>query len=278
MLAISDLHLASPVNRDALAALPDFPDDWLIVAGDIAEQPSRVAAAFTALTRRFAKVIWTPGNHDLWTVPGMAWRGPRKYEALVDLAREHGVVTPEDPFPVWPGPGGEVVIAPLFLLYDYTFRPPHLPLARVVEWAREERAMCGDEFMLAPTPYASRIAWCHARCATAADRLAGLEGAPTIIVNHYPLRHDLVRIPRAPRFSPWCGTVLTEDWHRRFNVKVAVSGHIHLRRTDWRDGTRFEEVSLGYPRQWRQERGLQAYLRQIWPTPEPPPAAGFGPR
>jgi hypothetical protein len=60
---------------------------------------------------------------------------------------------------------------------------------------------------------------------------------------------------------------LTEDWHQRFNVRVAVSGHLHVRRTDWRDGTRFEEVSLGYPQQWDAGRGMAAYLRYISPAP-----------
>jgi len=46
---------------------------------------------------------------------------------------------------------------------------------------------------------------------------------------------------------------------------VAVSGHLHVRRTDWRDGTRFEEVSLGYARQWHAARGLAAYLRDVTP-------------
>ena len=27
----------------------------------------------------------------------------------------------------------------------------------------------------------------------------------------------------------------------------------------------FEEVSLGYPRQWDADRGMTLYLRQIWP-------------
>ena len=29
------------------------------------------------------------------------------------------------------------------------------------------------------------------------------------------------------------------------------------------DGVRFEEVSLGYPRQWSAARGITSYLRQI---------------
>jgi hypothetical protein len=53
-----------------------------------------------------------------------------------------------------------------------------------------------------------------------------------------------------PRFSIWCGTRRTEDWHLRFNAAVVASGHLHIRSTSYRDGVRFEEVSLGYPRQW----------------------------
>ena len=86
-----------------------------------------------------------------------------------------------------------------------------------------------------------------------------------MLINHWPLRNDLINIPRIPRFTPWCGTVETEDWHQQFNAKVVVSGHLHTRRTDWRNGTRFEEVSLGYPRQWDTDRGMTLYLRQIWP-------------
>ena len=38
------------------------------------------------------------------------------------LCREIGVITPEDPYPLWTGDGGPLIV-PLFLLYDYTFRP-----------------------------------------------------------------------------------------------------------------------------------------------------------
>ena len=29
------------------------------------------------------------------------------------------------------------------------------------------------------------------------------------------------------------------------------------------DGVKFEEVSLGYPKQWNQSRGIEHYLRRI---------------
>lgn len=272
LLAISDLHLANAINRRALAELPHFGGDWLIVAGDVAERLDHVRDAFALMAQRFAQVVWVPGNHDLWTVRRQdshdagALAGEAKYRALVALARSFGIVTPEDPYPVWIGPGGPCIVAPLFLLYDYSFRPAEIPRERVVGWSREGSAVCSDEILLDPKPHPSREAWCALRCEETFARLDALDPSlPTILVNHYPLRRELVRIPRIPRFSPWCGTTRTEDWHRRFNARVVIYGHLHVRRTDIRDGTRFEEVSLGYPRQWDQSRGIAPYLREILP-------------
>ncbi len=273
LFAISDLHLASADNRDALAALPEFPDDWVILAGDVAERFEHLRLAFAAFTQRFRKVIWVHGNHELWCVPEegneLPMRGEARYRALVDLARSFGVVTPEDPYPLWTGPGGECVIAPLFLLYDYSFRPDSIPRDEVVSWADARHNVCADEMLLDPAPHASREAWCAARCRWTEERLAELDPMlPTVLINHFPLREDLIHIPRAPRFTPWCGTKATADWHRRFRASVVVSGHLHVRRTDRRDGTRFEEVSLGHPRQWDQRLGMAHYLREILPGPE----------
>ena len=274
LLAISDLHLANAANRDALAQLPHHGDDWLILAGDVAERLDHIRDAFALLTRLFARVIWVPGNHDLWTVReehpvDAPLGGEAKYRALITLAREFGVVTPEDPYPVWTGPGGPCIVAPLFLLYDYSFRPAEIAREEVIGWSREGSAVCADEILLDPAPHVSREAWCARRCDETQSRLEALDPAlQTILVNHYPLRHELVRIPRIPRFSPWCGTKRTEDWHVRFNARAAIYGHLHVRRTDIRDGTRFEEVSLGYPRQWDRSRSLASYLREILPGPE----------
>lgn len=264
--AISDLHLGNAGNRAALDSVPRFGDDWLILAGDVAERRSIIARAFEVFRDRFARVIWVPGNHELWTLAPSTLRGVDRYHALVELARSHGVDTPEDPFPVWTGAGGPIVVAPLFLLYDYSFRPEHVDSDSVLDWAMEEEVLCTDEFLLHPDPYPTRQAWCAARCAYTESRLEAVEaGLPTVLINHWPLREDLVRIPRVPRFSPWCGTRSSEDYQVRFRARAVVSGHLHVRNTDIRDDTVFEEVSLGYPRQWDRNRGIEGYLRQILP-------------
>lgn len=280
--AISDLHLAVAANREAIAALPDHGPDWVILAGDICETAAQLDHALAIFGERFAQVIWVPGNHELWALrrpadADQAARGEAKYQRMVETARARGAITPEDPFPLWPHGPEPLVICPLFLLYDYSFRPPHVAREDVVAWAAEESSACADELLLPADPHPSREAWCAARLAFSRARLEAEvpPGARTILVNHFPWRRDLIHIPRIPRFAPWCGTVETHDWHRRYRAAVCVSGHLHTRRTDWRDGTRFEEVSLGYPRQWRRDRGVQGYLRRILPL-TPDPASGRG--
>ncbi len=266
LFAISDLHLGHLVNREALARIPPHRDDWLILAGDVGETFAHLRLALEHLVPRFAHVIWVPGNHELWarTSEDPPLRGVARYEHLVRICREHGVTTPEDPFPAWPDGGPARVIAPLFLLYDYSFRPDDVPDTGAVAWANADGVICTDEMLLDPAPYPSRAAWCHARVHEAKARLDAIDpGVRTILINHWPLRRDLAHTPRIPRFSIWCGTRRTEDWHLRYRADVVVSGHLHMRHTRWRDAVRFEEVSLGYPRQWSRQRPVDSYLRVI---------------
>jgi 3',5'-cyclic AMP phosphodiesterase CpdA len=277
LLATSDLHISHRTNREALTDIGNYPDDWLIVAGDIGERPEHLRYALDVLIPRFSRIIWAPGNHDLWC-PVHATdrtRGEARYHELLEICRTRGVITPEDPYEEWPASPGTYLV-PMFLLFDYSFRPAAVPEDGAVAWARERGVMSGDEYLLSPEPYASRADWCRARCDLTAARLDALPaGARTVLVNHWPLRYDLARPPRVPRFSLWCGTTRTEGWARRYRARAVVTGHLHLRSTLWRDGVRYEEVSLGYPRDWQPSRGIDAYLRPILPDDDTatPPAA-----
>ena len=275
--AISDLHVGYKENLLALGRLPDHPEDWLILCGDIADTPTELEAALRILGEKFAKLIWVPGNHELWTVPRQtALRGVERYQQLIELCRRHGVLTPEDPYPIWQGEGEPHLIAPLFLLYDYSFRPDPIEIEKAVDWAAKTNTVSADEFLLHPDPYSSVGDWCSARCRYSEQRLEkALTEMPhaTILIAHFPLKQELAVLPRIPRFMVWCGTRTTEDWHRRFRAAVVVSGHLHIPCTRIIEGVRFEEVSLGYPQQWQmreQRRGwkLADHLRQSLPRPE----------
>ncbi|WP_173873529.1 metallophosphoesterase [Streptomyces albus subsp. chlorinus] len=272
LLAVSDLHVGMAGNKPVTESLrPSSDEDWLIVAGDVGEVFADIEWALRLLAGRFARVIWTPGNHELWTPRSdpVQSRGAERYARLVELCRSLGVLTPEDPYARWRGPGGEVVVAPLFLLYDYTFRAPGThtkeeSLAR----ARERGVVCTDEYLLHPDPYPGVDAWCRARVAATRARLDALgPDTPLVLASHWPLLREPTDIMWYPEFAQWCGTELTAGWHTRYPVAVAVYGHLHIPRTTHHDGVRFEEVSLGYPREWRRRGHPRGLLRQILPEP-----------
>ena len=263
--AISDVHVGHPDNRRVVEDLPAHPDDWLIVAGDVGEKLDHLRFVLEALRPRYARLLWVPGNHELWAMPNEPI-GEERYQALVALCRQHGCLTPEDPFPVFEAGGVEHLVAPLFTLYDYSFGPPGFDPEAAIAWAREEGLLCADEALLRPDPYPTRQDWCAARCAYSEQRLeealADHEG-PTVLVNHFPMLRELAVLPRIPRFKIWCGTERTRDWPRRFRARVVVSGHLHIHGTRVLDGVRYEEVSLGYPRQWQWNRSGGPFLRQV---------------
>ncbi len=235
------------------------------MAGDIGEVLADVGFILATLANRFERVIWTPGNHELWTHPAdpVQVRGVARYETLVTMCRRFGVVTPEDPFPVWDGPGGPVAVAPVFTLYDYTFRPPGAATKeQALARATDAGVVCADERWLRPDPYPSVEAWCRARVAATEERLASLD-MPAVLAGHWPLVRSPVGALRHQEFAPWCGTVLTADWHLRYQVAAAVYGHLHIPRTTRHDGVRFEEVSVGYPREWQRRGDAPPHPRVI---------------
>ncbi|MDP9851275.1 metallophosphoesterase family protein [Corynebacterium lowii] len=250
--AVSDLHAAVPANREYIDRLhPRNPGDWLIVAGDVAENIDLVMDTLVLLKKRFAEVIWAPGNHELLSSTQDPFRGRARYAELVRRCRRGGIHTPEDPYPVFLG----TAVAPLFTLYDYTLAPPGI----TVERAREKGIMLIDA--LALEPFVDVAAWCRERLRYSAGRLGNLGGRPTVLVNHWPLVREPVERMALPELSLWCGSVHTRLWAQRYRARAVVYGHLHMPGVTTVHGVPHVEVSLGYPREWRERP------RTPWPYP-----------
>jgi 3',5'-cyclic AMP phosphodiesterase CpdA len=255
IFAISDLHSSYEANRRVIDDMrPECDDDWLIVAGDVAETFREIEKTLRELRRRFVKVIWAPGNHDLWTLreDPVQLRGETRYQALVQMCGDNDILTPEDEFAIWSGPTGPLTIVPLFQLYDHSWRVPGIRTKKEsLEHAYRAGVVCSDEMLLHPDPYPDREAWCNARLKKSERFLFALgPNVKTVLVSHWPLVRETTNLLRFPEFAQWCGTTRTADWHIRFRAEVVVYGHLHIPRTTHYDGVRFEEVSMGYPREW----------------------------
>lgn len=254
--AVSDLHAAVKINGGRIDELvPPDPADWLIVAGDVAERTELVLRILHELQRRYAQVIWVPGNHELFSRSQDRFQGREKYTELVEGCREMGVITPEDPYPVFAG----VTIVPLFTLYDYSFRPAGTTVEQAIENAKAKQIIMTDEFAIAP--FVDIRAWCWDRLAYSIKRLSRVEG-PTILINHWPLVQEPTLRMRWAEIALWCGTRHTRSWPRRYHAQAVIYGHLHMPSVLTVDGVEHIEVSLGYPREWQAHGDTQP-----WPYP-----------
>ena len=144
--AISDLHVGYEENRRAVQALPSYPDDWLIIAGDTGETPAHLDFVLRTLQPRFAQLIWTPGNHDLWTPRHAAEPSSAAsphYERLVVALPQVRRADAGRSVRAWPGDGPTRAIVPTFLLFDYSFRPASVTREEAVAWAARDRRAIG---------------------------------------------------------------------------------------------------------------------------------------
>lgn len=280
ILATSDLHLDQKENLAALKAsiVRQSPSgkDCLILAGDICETEAQLEEVLALLRPHYQEIVWLPGNHELWIRPSQKEQylsiskgSEEKYFRLVNICRRFSVHTPEDAFLELPNQtGGSFVLVPMFLLYDYSFRPEHISQDNALNWAMESNVMCSDEILILAQPYKNFPDWCAQRIAYTQQRLRTLKlnkETQLMLLNHFPLKESSFQLQHIPRFSIWCGTKQTENWHLDYPVKAVVSGHLHLPGHQVIDGVDFFEVSLGYPGQWDSTKNIFECFIEITP-------------
>ena len=118
--ASSDLHINYSENKNFFYNLSasDYVDDVLIIAGDISHDLAEVSSLFRSLVPKFRKVLFVPGNHDVWIMPNENCQSSMlKHARLLQIAKEEGVST--EIYHI-----GAVSIIPLFAWYDFSFGLP----------------------------------------------------------------------------------------------------------------------------------------------------------
>ena len=162
-------------------------------------------------------------------------RGEARYRHLVQVCRELGVLTPEDPYPVWTGAGGPGASSRRCSCSTTTPSCRRDAPPRRRRWRRPTGAgvVCTDEHLLHPDPYPTREAWCRrpgrARPSARLDALDpdAADGAGQ------PLAADPAADRRAalPGVRP-CGAAPTRPptGTPRFRAAAVVYGHLHIPR------------------------------------------------
>lgn len=259
--AVSDLHIHSPGNEEIVDShvRPPNPEDWLIVAGDIAEDIDSVVRTLAKLQQRYAHVVYTPGNHDIYARSDERLKGRAKYDALIQAVQRLGVTTPEDPFVRF----GEHTIVPLFTLYDHSWRAAGTTRDEALAAAQQSGVVLTDSFTV--EPYVDVELWCRDRLKYSVRRLANVTGS-TILVNHWPLARETLKNLRYSEIGLWSGTRHTQNWPLRYQASTVIYGHLHIPVEIFVDNVTHAEVSLGYAREWK--KTLPPRLdKKIWPYP-----------
>lgn len=239
VFAISDLHVDYEPNAQWVQqlSLSDYRNDVLIVAGDVSDRADRLHACLETLARRFWRVLFIPGNHDLWVrrdAPGLDSFG--KFEHIKALAASAGASMNVFHH-------HELSIVPLLGWYDDSFGVPGEELRlgwvdyRACRW---------------PAGFESR----DTAAAFMAMNRYERQSASEVIVSysHFLPRIDVMpdRIPMDKRFLyPVLGSAALGEQVKALKSAVHVYGHSHVNRRVELDGTLFVNNAFAYPHETR---------------------------
>jgi len=258
ILALSDVHVDYEENRKLLARISsaDHQRDVLLLAGDVTDNLDLLERTLEALRRKFGRLFFVPGNHELWDRKRKYRDAIATFEHILERCVDLGVDTE-------PRLVGGVRIVPLFSWYT---RPEDGSDSLFMDKASEDlsrTAWADDHFVRWPDFENGGGAATHFLDRNE-TRLRTDDDIPAISFSHFLPRRDLMRRTAAEvevegpgipdshpyfNFSRVAGTDGLERQIRKLRPAVHVYGHQHRNR--WReiDGILYVSNCLGYPRE-----------------------------
>lgn len=239
VFAVSDIHIDYHVNAKWVADLSvsEYQDDVLILAGDVTDTRRLLEWCLNTLAKRFKKVLFVPGNHDLWVIredPRM--NSLEKFEIVSTMVEASGASM--EPFREH-----GLSIIPLLAWYDYSFGDPSDELRSV--WM-DYRACRW------PIGFTEKDVALH--FAALNKRPAAHAGDTVISFSHFLPRIDVMPmfIPSASRILyPILGSAELDRQVRRLGSTMHVYGHSHVNRKVKIDGVTYINNAFGYPAETR---------------------------
>ena len=239
--ALSDIHVDYDLNAKWIEGLSvaDHQDDVLILAGDVTDSETRLAWCLGTLARRFKRVLFVPGNHDLWVI-----RDDRRKNSLQKF-EEVSAVAASSGASMQVFRTSRVTIIPLLSWYDYSFGEP----------GDELRAIWMD-YRACRWPDGTTERDVAVRFAALNEKHAAAAGETIITYSHFLPRVEL--IPSMSSFlRPVLGSTRLDEQVRQLRSGIHVYGHSHVNRRVTIDGVSYVNNALGYPSEARTtSRGL----------------------
>ncbi len=237
LFTVSDLHIDHTENLTWLKQLSrsDYTDDVLILAGDIADEAALLRWSLQHLAARFKKVLFVPGNHDLWTIRSEREPSFDKFAAIQAMCRDADIGMQAYRF-------GATLIVPLLGWYDQSFGVPSRQLRaawmdfRACNWeGRDDDEVSGLFDAMNPEP-----------------DTAG--AARVVTFSHFLPRIDLMPDSMPSKYHylyPVFGSLRLERRLRALGSSMHIYGHSHLNRRVRIDGVTYINNAFAYPTEAR---------------------------
>lgn len=279
--SVSDIHTDFAENREIMVKLAAEiyrkEPDVVIVAGDVSHKNDRIERALVALSYVAEKVVYIPGNHDLWFDVPFApnrrdlntwdrYRG--ELRALVEKIGAHYL--PAAPLVI-----GKVAIAGTCGWYDYSLAP------EAIRTSVGKEALAGKQF--------GGVMWSDARFIAfrdaagelmpdaevarimeqeLSDQLSAIDGNPdvehaVVVTHHQPFDEVVTHTGTLPWefFNAFMGSsALGRVIQSAKKARVAIYGHTHLVGETNIAELRVYGTPLGYPRE-RKGLSLEEVLK-----------------
>jgi predicted phosphodiesterase len=236
VFALSDVHVDYEANVRWVAGLSDvdYLDDVLILAGDVSDSLVKLELTLKSLVAKFRKVLFVPGNHELWVIRDEnSATSLEKFRQVCRVVEQSGAS-----MQTFASEG--VVIVPLLSWYDYSFGLPGDELRdtwmdyRACRWPSD----LGMEAV--------------ARLFERANRLPNTRAETVISFSHFLPRIDVMpAYVSAPnrRLYPVLGSAKLDQQVRAVRAKIHVYGHSHVNQCVQIDGVTYVNNAFGYPRE-----------------------------
>ncbi|HEX9984340.1 MAG TPA: metallophosphoesterase [Thermoanaerobaculia bacterium] len=235
IFALSDIHVDYAANAKWLAdlSIAEYQEDVLILAGDVSDTARLLDWSLATLAKRFRRVLFVPGNHDLWVIRDDRQKDSfQKFDDVCDIVESTGAS-------MQPFREKGVSIIPLLSWYDYSFGEPSQELRSI--WM-DYRACRW------PTGYTDRDVAAHF-AALNQGQITPV-GDTVITYSHFLPRIDVMppHMPCASRvLYPILGSSAVERQLRRLNSQIHVYGHSHVNRNVTIDDVSYINNAFGYP-------------------------------
>lgn len=239
LFALSDIHIDYDANAKWVAnlSMTEYQHDVLILAGDVTDTLRLLDWCLSALASRFKKVLFVPGNHDLWVI--REDRGKSSFQKFDDVC----AVVESSGASMQTFRERGLTVIPLLAWYDYSFGEPSEELRSI--WM-DYRACRW------PSGYTDKEVAAH--FASLNESQVSPAGEKVVTYSHFLPRIDLMPdfIPRASRvLYPILGSAQIERQLRGLDATIHVYGHSHVNRHVKIDGVSYINNAFGYPNETR---------------------------